>query len=153
QGKKLMAQGKYAEACPVLEESQRLDPGGGTLLNLGDCYEHQGKFATAWAKFLEAAAAAKASNNAERERVARERATNLRPRVSNILIEVGGASTPPGFEIKRDGAAVGRAQWGIPMPADPGPHTISASAPGKKTWETTVVVGLSARTITFSVPQ
>jgi serine/threonine-protein kinase len=152
QAKKLMAQGKYAEACPKLEESQRLDPGTGTLLNLGDCYEHQGKLASAWGKFVEAASAAKSAKQVERERVSRDRAAALLPRVSNIVINVAAGATP-GLEVKRDDALVGHAQWGTPLPADPGEHKISASAAGRKTWQTVVTVGASGETRTVSVPE
>src|SRR5947208_2872853 len=94
QAKKLMADGQYAEACSKLEESEHLDPGSGTLLNLGDCYEHIGKFASAWGKFLEAAGVAKSANQLERERVARDRAAAVASRVSNIVINLAAPSTP-----------------------------------------------------------
>src|SRR5580692_8190115 len=48
---KLMAQKRWAEACPKLEASQKLDPGIGTLLRLGYCYMYEGKTASAWSAF------------------------------------------------------------------------------------------------------
>src|SRR5258708_37292521 len=51
EGRKLLADGKYDAACPKLEESQRLDPGMGTLVNLAECWEHIGRTALAWARF------------------------------------------------------------------------------------------------------
>src|SRR6188768_4131513 len=81
EAKALMATGKASEACPKLEESQRLDPGTGTLLNLALCYEKIGRIASAWSRNLDAAAAAKASGNTARENAARKRAAALAARV------------------------------------------------------------------------
>jgi hypothetical protein len=134
----LMAKGNYEDACPKLEESQQLDPGSGTLLNLGDCYEHQGRMASAWSMFLEAAAAARATGNTDRNRAARERATALDARLARLMIRV--AEKTAGLEVRRDGAVVRSAQWGTPIPADAGAHTITAIAPGRQAWQTTVTL-------------
>ena len=152
QAKKLMAQGAYAEACPKLEESQRLDAGSGTLLNLGDCYEHQGKTASAWSKFVEAAEAARAAGKGERERVARERASTLLPRLAKVVIVVKGNEMTVGLEVKRDGASVERSQWGVPVPVDPGQHTVTASAPARVSWETKVFVQAAGQVVMVPVP-
>src|SRR6266545_6749182 len=74
EGRKLVDEGNYADACPKFEESLRLDPGTGTSFNLADCFEHVGRTASAWARFLDVAAASKAADQADRERVARARA-------------------------------------------------------------------------------
>ncbi|HEY0463370.1 MAG TPA: hypothetical protein VGC79_04135, partial [Polyangiaceae bacterium] len=42
-GLKAMKSGHFSEACPKLEESERIDPAIGTLLYLGECYEKVGR--------------------------------------------------------------------------------------------------------------
>ena len=152
EGRKLMAERNYAAACPKLEESQRLDAGIGTQFNLADCYEHIGRTASAWAQFLEVAAAAKSSGQRARESNARVRAAQLEPRLSRLVVVVDASRAPPGLVVKRDDVDVGVGQWGTPVPIDPGPHVIAASAPGKVRWETRVVVGERADRATATVP-
>jgi serine/threonine-protein kinase len=147
----LMQKGDYAEACPKLEESQRLDPGSGTLLNLADCYEHRGRIASAWTMFLESAAAARTAGNSDRERISRERAALLEKRLGRIIVLVAATHTA-GLEVRRDGSVVRAAQRGTAIPVDAGQHTISATASGRKDWQTTVVVR-DGSTETVQVPE
>jgi hypothetical protein len=150
QAKDLLARDNAAEACPKLEESQRLDPTSGTLINLADCYERQGRLATAWTAFLQAAATARAAGHLEREQVAKERAAGLALRLPKIVIQV--PAEVAGLEIKRDGMLVGKPQWGVPIPADRGQHRVVASAPGRKGWDAVVTVASDAESVPVIVP-
>jgi serine/threonine-protein kinase len=144
QARQLMADGKYAEACPKLVESQRLDPGAGTLLNLGQCYEKNGQTASAWVTFKDAAAAAELKHRADWSQRARERSQALEPLLSKLTIDVPAEERGIGIQVRRDGVEVGMAVWGAPIPVDPGDHAIEATAPAKKRWTTTVNVGPKA---------
>lgn len=144
--KKLMAAGKVAEACPKLEESQRLDPAPGTEFKLAECYEQTGRTASAWAMFLNVAAVAKTANLPDREKIARDRAAALEPKLSKLVIVVN--APPSGITVTRDGVTVGAAQWGSGIAVDPGKHTVTASAPGKQPWKTTVDVGGESTNVT-----
>ncbi len=152
QARQLMADGKFAEACPKLAESERLDPGAGTLLNLGHCYEKNGQTASAWVTFKDAAAAADVKHRADWSSRARERARALEPTLSRLTIDVAPEMRVSGLQVRRDGVEVGAATWGTPIPTDPGPHAIEAGAPAKKPWKTTITVGASADQAHVAIP-
>src|SRR5262249_28728261 len=54
EGRAMMARGDISLACPKFEESHRLDPSGGTILNLALCHEQQGLLARSWSELNEA---------------------------------------------------------------------------------------------------
>jgi hypothetical protein len=151
EGRKLMTAGRYGEACPKFEASERLDPGLGTLLNLAHCYEKLGHTASAWASFREAAATARTAGSADREDIARSRAAALEPRLSRLKISLAGNSG--GVEVRRDGVLVDSAELGTALPVDPGQHEIVASAPGKVSWSKKVDVPSNASTVELEVPE
>ncbi len=150
EGRKLMDEKNYAEACPKFEAAQKLRPGVGTLLNLGDCWEKLGKTASAWGAFRDATFAAQKAGD-PREAVAKERMEALVPKLVKLTIEVPAASDLPGLEITRAGKPVDRAVWGTAVPVDPGSYKIEAKAPGRKAWSADA--DLSTASTTISVPQ
>jgi hypothetical protein len=151
EGRELMEQGRAADACPRFEESERLEPGLGTRFHLAACYEALGKLASAHALFLSVAAEAASRSQPAREKVARERAQAVEPRLARLTIEVP-FSPSPALRITRDGAAVGTAQWGLPVPVDPGVHHVDASAPGYESWSTDVEVPREPGVTRVNVP-
>jgi hypothetical protein len=140
-GRRLMNEGHYPEACPKLAASQKLDPGAGTLMNLATCYEKNNQIASAWATFKEAAAASRASSHSDWETAARGRADKLEPELARLAVTVAKEAQVPGLVVERDGQALDPAEWATPIPIDSGLHTIRAAAPGKKTWSTQVTIG------------
>jgi hypothetical protein len=150
EARRLVAAGRYPDACPKFEESQRLDPGIGTQFNLADCYEHTDRIASAWALFLDVASSAGGTGQLARENVARKRASALEPKLSKLTI-----ATPTniaGLEVRRNGEALGGMLWNNPIPIDPGSYTIEASAPGKKKWSTIAKVGPNGAAVTVAIP-
>jgi hypothetical protein len=152
QGRSLVKAGRMQDACPKFEESQRLDPGIGTQLNLADCYERTGRTASAWTLYVEVAAAARQAGQEERATHAATRAAALKDKLSRLVIVVPKEGRAPGITVERGSLSVGEAQWGAPMPVDPGSHTVRASAPGRSTWQTTIDIAADGTTKTVTVP-
>jgi len=150
-GRDLMNAGKYDEACPKFEASQRLDAGLGTLLFLADCYEKAGKLASAWANFREAESIAAGRGDQARGQIAKNRYTALEPRLSKLWIKVT-EGNDPAIVVERDGEPIPKESWGVALPTDAGDHVVEASAPGKKTWSSTVTVSGEGANIPVEVP-
>lgn len=138
QARSLMKQGDFEHACPKFKQSYDLDAGGGTLLNLAECYEKQGKFASAWSSFKEALVVAQRDGRPERVEYAKKHIAIVEPQVSKITIQVPSEVNEPGLSVSLDGAPLGEAAWGVGMPVDPGAHQVTASAPNKQSYEQTV---------------
>lgn len=138
EGRRLLLLGNIDEACDQLGESQRLDSSSGTLLNLADCHERQGKLATAWAEFLAASRLAVIQKNAIRAAEAGRRAAVLESQLSYLTVRV--AAPPPGLTVRRDGQPLHGVQLGARLPVDPGLHVIVAEAPGYEAFQTAVPV-------------
>jgi hypothetical protein len=150
EGRALIEQGKYAEACAKFAACQKLDPTPGTLLTLGDCYERNGQTASAWATFNEAGSLARQRNDAVRAAEAARRKGLVEPKLSKLMVEVPPESRVAGLEVRRNGAPINEAALGSAIPVDPGPQAIEASAPGKTGWSTKVDV--ASGVVTVRVP-
>ncbi len=147
EARSLMKHNDFEHACPKFKQSYDLDPGGGTLLNLAECYEKQGKFASAWSTFKEALVVAQRDGRSERVDYAKKHLAVVEPKVSKITIEVTSEANEPGLTVTLDGAPLGAAAWGVGMPVDPGPHQVAASAPNKTTFERSVQIESGSSTL------
>jgi len=148
-GRALMAAGDVARACPKFEESNRVDPKLGTLMNLALCHEKSGRSASAWAEYAQAASLAARAGQSDREKVARERAAALEPTLSHVIID---ADPKAEVTIALDDHAIGAAAFESPIPIDPGPHVLRATAPGAVPFEQSFVVQKGAPAATLKVP-
>lgn len=151
-GRALVKQGNFAEACPKLEASHKLDPAIGTLLALGDCYESNGQTASAWTTFNDVRAMARKANDTKRADEAERRAGLLEPKLSKILIEVPQDTRGSGVEVRRNGKLVEPAMFGLEVAVDPGKQTIDATAPGQQVWSTEVMIEPKPSVTTIRIP-
>ncbi len=143
----LMEAKRYPEACPKLAESQRLDPGGGTLLNLAVCHEKEGKYASAQAELQDALRQATKDGRKDRQDLARERLAVVDAKVPRVSVVVDAEADVEGLEVRLDGLGLRRAAWGVALPVDPGLHRVEAGAPGAATWRSDVPVDAADRKI------
>ena len=145
EGRRLMDANRYGDACPKLAESQRLDPGGGTLLNLAICHEKEGKLATAKNDFDEALILSTRDGRKDRQKIAREHLAAIEATVPRITVVVAPPSELDGLEVKLDGLVLRRAAWGVATPVDPGSHVVEATATGRAPWSSTLQIEAKQR--------
>jgi hypothetical protein len=88
-------------------------------LNLAVCHAREGRTASAWVEFQEAATAARETKRRDRIRLAERELKALEKSLSRLTIEVPSEARVPGLRIERGGEAVGEGAWGTPVPIDP----------------------------------
>ena len=121
------------------EDVKRLRRGIGTRLNLATCYEKIGKLVSAWSLFRDSAVHARRIDDTERHDYALEQAAALLPRLPKLTI-ARPTTRPPGFTVTRNGVELDLAMLGTALYVDPGPHEVTASAPGFEPFKTTITV-------------
>jgi hypothetical protein len=151
-GRAAMQRGEWAQACPQLAESLRLEPTLGTLLNLALCHESEGRLATAYVEYTDATAKAVRERDAEREAIARERALALSDRIPRLTIESPSPS-PAGLWVSLDGVRLGTETLGVPLPIDPGPHSLSYGATHRVTQSRTFVATAGAGSLSLELAE
>jgi len=142
EGKLLMEQKKFVEACDKLAESDALDPAIGTLGLLATCHEQQGRIATAWREYNQTAARAEAVGD-DRGAFARERSKALEAELPKLLVRL--VVVEPNVVVLRNGVRILPEEFGVATPMDPGTYEIVARYPNKPEFRTTVTV--SARKV------
>jgi hypothetical protein len=147
QGRELLEQRRYAEACEKLAASQKLDPAVGTLFSLGACYEGAGRLASAWFAYREAASLA-AQRGDRRRADAQARADALEPRLAHIAVRLHDAGGD--VRVTLDGDPIVSEALPTPLPVDVGAHRVEVR--GDEGYAVTVDVKADATTVTVVVP-
>jgi hypothetical protein len=118
-------------------------------LNLAHCHEEQGKTATAWAEYRAAARLARSQGREDRARVADEKVTAIEPRLARVTALA--AEAAPGEAIATEAGSLGEGAIGVAVPIDPGTHTLTVTAPGRRPWSATMDVA-EAEQRTLEIP-
>jgi hypothetical protein len=151
-GRQLVDRGDFDAACPKLEASLKLDPAIGTRLHLADCYDRQGRTASAWATFMEVASLARIEGQTAREEIAVARAKALELRLSRFEVRVPEANRVSELTVQIDDVLVPQPSWGLALPFDPGQHTLRVTAPGFNAYETVIDTPAEGQTTVIEVP-
>jgi hypothetical protein len=150
EGRAEMEAGSYAEACPKIAESQRLEPLLPKLAYLAVCHERQGKTATAYREYLEVAASARAAGLPEREAKARHLAERIAPALLHARFHRAAPRTAG--QITCNGSPLPEEAPDGTIALDPGDYECTVAAPGHLSWSTSFTLGEEERSVVVVVP-
>lgn len=151
EGTALNKEGRAQEACAVLARSLELERSINAYFQLGKCNETLSRFHSASEAYGAAAEMSQAAGDAAREKVARDYASKLTPRVPSLRITLEEPDEDD-LSVYRNGTKVPEEDWGKPMRVDPGEITVEARAPGKRSFSKRVTAPATAAAVTVHVP-
>lgn len=138
EGKALLDAGRLEEACRVLEESNRLEAAGGTLLNLASCYERRGRYASAERALSEAARLAEAAGREDAINFIKGRLAAVAPNVSVIRLKLDDRRSVQATLVEVDKSGVEVSGATIELRLDPGSHDVRVETEGMAVWRKTI---------------
>jgi hypothetical protein len=129
EGRDAMERENYATACPKFQESNRLDPAPGTLLNLALCQENLGRLGAALRSYRDVLHLLPGGD--ERVPFAQEHADSLELRVPRLTLLLP-PDAPEGARVLCDGEEVPSEKLGLALPMDPGVHEVVLDIPDQE---------------------
>lgn len=151
-GRDLMRAGRFAEACPLFEQSLERYDGVGTRGKLAECYDKNQQVASAWRLYREVERLAGELGQSERADAARKRARALESRLSRLLVLADENRSLAELQVRHNGRIVPSQQVGIEMLVDAGSHHLHVEAPGHESWQGTVTLA-EGEAKTVAVPK
>ncbi len=127
QGRQAFEQGDCETASAKFQESYRLDPAAGTLMNLATCEERLGKLASAWQHWQEALQRLPPQD--DRVPFAQSRVQALETQLPYLTLRLA-PGAPDSTYFVRNGVQLRKAARGTALPVDPGEQVITIEAPG-----------------------
>jgi hypothetical protein len=137
EGRAAMKAGDLDVACPKLEKSYQLEPAPGAAVNLGDCFDKQGKVGSALLAYQAARKLLKAGD--PRIGPVDKQIAALEKRAPKLTITLA-PDAPEGTRVTRDGKGVDFSDFGRALPMNPGEVVIVVTAPGRPESEFRVVL-------------
>lgn len=126
----LQTAGDWAGALTLLKEVATVKATPQVRFNIALCEEKLGRLVAALGDYELAAADARAENADQVAEEVEARREALSQRIPKLTVKRG--SGAEAASIALDGVSLGDQVIGTPMPTDPGPHTVEATAPGFK---------------------
>ena len=134
----LQTAGDWAGALALLKQVAAVKATPQVRFNIALCEERLGRLVAALGDYELAAADARAEKADQVAEEVEARREALSQRIPKLTVKRGAGAEAASISV--DGVALGDQVIGTPMPTDPGPHTVEATAPGFKPFRKSVRV-------------
>jgi len=124
----LQTGGDWAGALALLKEVAAVKPTPQVRFNIALCEERLGRLVAALGDYELAASDAQAEKSDQVRQEVDSRLESLKARVPRIVVQRG--ENADSATISLDGVSLGDSVLNVPLPADPGPHVVEATALG-----------------------
>jgi hypothetical protein len=153
EGKALMEAKKPEEACRLFAESHKLEPAGGTLLNLATCYRTIERYASAERALREAAELAEKAGRTDAISFIRDELAALEAKVSILRIDLPAGTSLAQITLVIDGKTSTPTALTTELRVDAGEHRIDVEALGRPPLRRTVTATIGeTATLDITLP-